>query len=551
MIKALSSIPVILMIFLQTSAQNFSVQFGEENKIKRSESAPKLIGGDKSGLYFANFKVKQKYLTSDRFDRIFSLIKYDLSFKEVFDYEYDNNLKGTEVQELQLIKGSLYLFSYLHDIRNKRFKYYIAKINKDNGKIVGELKEAGDFELEKKDAYPVLTVMPSYDSLSIVMTVKAFSGKKGNTDLKIFDLNLNETFSISFDPSTGGDRIIHQAFPIDKNRVVVTESFENLSLPGQQITFANFSLSSYESNGKKIFSTNLESGETGILGCKGFVDNNQLVLAGLISAGRFSRLIRGVFVNKYNMQTGEAISVSRQDISENIIKSNDDKTSVKPDEKGTTQVSGLSGQFLIKNILMNPKTNSPVIIAEIFSYSQYINQYFENNRLKTDTYMTFTTGDILLIQTNEKCEIKTVTTIPKKQIEKLKISGNSSVVQTGSQGASTILSGRTLDFYSSFSSFIIKDKLIIALNDNPGNQAVKKQGDNFKPITDISTSSLFMIAYDLVNGTTTRKSIFSNSGQTIPLIKEAMLIDNQIYVYGTLPHILGKSDFRIVRVTVK
>ena len=541
-------------ISIYSFCQNYSVQSSEEMKISRRSSAPQIIGSDETGLYFTTFRTKRKYMTTDYYDKIYSIVKFDYKYKQLYDYEYESNLKGSEVYDIQLIKGSLYLFSYLHDRKGEKFSVFSSLINKENGKLSGELKEIGNFLLDSKDSYPLLTIYPGPDSSGIILTLSSSFGKKEKINIKTFDLNLNETNNTTIVSQSERElHFVYQVVPVKKDPVLVAETNYEYVQTGKKkkSVYKDFTLTAYKPSGEKLYSLILDTENRYTLSGRGLINNKELIMSGLYSTNRDSKEINGVFINKYDIQQGKLLSSSYQTLSPDILKRVSDKTGGNLKSELETEDAGLSNQFRVKNILINPKTNTPLLIAEFFSVSNYSTSSTFNGKIEYDTYFRFTNAELLLIETNEKYEISRITSLPKKQIERFRLGGFYGSIASSTTGVSTILSGRSLDFYSSFSSFIHKDKLMLIMNDHPANTGVKRQGDNARITDDLSTSSTFVLTYDFSTGLFTRKSLFNNSGQPIPLTKEAMLLGNELFLYATIPHLLGKSDFKIIKITIK
>jgi hypothetical protein len=169
---------------------------------------------------------------------------------------------------------------------------------------------------------------------------------------------------------------------------------------------------------------------------------------------------------------------------------------------------------------------------------------------KTYSRVRFTNSDILLIETDDQYKINYISSLPKEQIQIFEVPGYVSP-DAGWEEAGTKLSGMSLDFYSSFSVFPYQDKMILLLNDNPANGAVVKQGANVKELMDLSNCSSYALIYDPKTRLFTRKLLFHNSDQPVPLMKNACMVGNDIFLYAREPHLLRKSDFKIIKVSIK
>jgi hypothetical protein len=522
--------------------QNFSVQRSEEFKKSRKTSMPDLIGVDESGIYLTTFKVKTKYMTTDHYDNTYTLYKFNLQYKQLFEYEYETNLKKSEVSNILLIKKNLYLFSFLHDLKEKKYTVFGAMLNKENGKIAGELKELFSFDLSEKDDLTMLFTNPSTDSSRIIITAMHQPKKNVRSALhtKIVDLELNSTGMFY----SGSEKQKEVIIPTD---IIPAKGGINIMIAKKdEISSKYITISGFTKEGNKLYNIKVDSTGKHLLNGKAtMIDNNTLMFTGLYCTSSMKNEINGVLINKYDVLSGTLISSSSQTLPQGLFKNNG-----KDNE-------GIPNTLRLRSVSINPKTNSPVIMAEIFyGNSSTSTDYVTNDnspvrKIKYTTNFTFVNADLMLIETDQNLKISRVITLPKHQTQKWSLSGYYGALSSEDEGFATMYSGKSLDFYSSYKSFTYKDKMIFILNDHPGNMNVKSSVSTAKPADDLSTSTTFVLTYDFNSGALTRKALFNNSGQPIPVVKDAVLIGNEIFLYARLPHLLGKSEYEIIKIIIK
>ena len=503
---------------------------------------PDLIGVDESGIYLTTFKVKTKYMTTDHHDKFYTLYKFNLQYKQLFEYEYETNLKKSEVSNILLIKKNLYLFSFLHDLKEKKYTVFGAMLNKENGKIAGELKELFSFDLAEKDDLTMLFTNPSTDSSRIIITAMHQPAKNIKSALytKIVDLELNSTGMFY----SGSEKQKEVMIPTD---IIPAKGGINIMIAKKdEISSKYITISGYNKEGNKLYNIKVDSTGKYLLNGKAtLIDSNILMFTGLYCTSSMKNEINGVLINKYDVLSGTLISSSAQTLPQGVFKNNG---------KGN---EGIPNTFRLRSVSINPKTNSPVIMAEIFyGNSSTRTDYVTNNnspvrKIEYTTNFTFVNADMMLIETDQNLQISRVITLPKQQTQKWSLPGYYGSLSNEDEGFATMYSGKSLDFYSSYKSFTYKDKIIFILNDHPGNMNVKSSVTAAKPADDLSTSTTFVLTYDFNSGVLTRKALFNNSGQPIPVVKDAVLMGNEIFLYARLPHLLGKSEYEIIKIIIK
>src|SRR5439155_20211077 len=127
--------------------------------------------------------------------------------------------------------------------------------------------------------------------------------------------------------------------------------------------------------------------------------------------------------------------------------------------------------------------------------------------------------------------------IPKSQLEEIRTSGNTSNSWGGSQsffGADMsyyFAKAGGLPYYSSFTSLLNNNSLVILMNDHSSNNVNAKYGDRVKTVYNFrKRSNAYGISIDLATGKMVRKFVATNSDETILMPRHAFIVNNELYM---------------------
>ena len=147
-------------------------------KLKKGTADLDIIAADNTGLYFTEQRRGKTTFSFGATPSAYKLYKMDKNFAEVFDKEYKKELKGLDFQSFQALGNDLFLFSTDYEKKARLFKVYGAKIDKNNGELIGNFDELGSYELEsKKDDYD-MKVSPIHNGNSFLMVSNISAGDK-------------------------------------------------------------------------------------------------------------------------------------------------------------------------------------------------------------------------------------------------------------------------------------------------------------------------------------------------------------------------------------
>ena len=129
---------VVLSFCSPLIAQNFSMIWGDEIKLKKGTSDLDVVAADNTGLYFTEARIKARSIFSigNPYSASYKLYKFDKNFSEVFDKEYKKELKGLEFHSFETLDNDLYMFASDYLKKEKLFKVYGAKVDKNSGELV-------------------------------------------------------------------------------------------------------------------------------------------------------------------------------------------------------------------------------------------------------------------------------------------------------------------------------------------------------------------------------------------------------------------------------
>lgn len=552
-----------LLLFVCTSltAQNFSVNHGEEFKIARGKSIPVLLGIDETGIYMANYRMQRNTRSADWIENIYSLLKYDFNYKPVYDYEYSEGLGKSEVSEILLFRKKMFLFSYDFNYKEKSLLIYGTTLNKENGKMNEPLKELINSSTSQGELLESIFFTPNADSSQIIVTA-IFSEKESQRVLQLaYSLDLKKIQSANINVNQPAKyRNLSQIGQTSSGLTIANiKKFEDQEIGKRRKknVFTDFSVEAFDARGAKVYTISPVRENVFVVNQKLYLAGNDLFIIALYDNDKERKSMKGILLERYDALKGTLLSSSVQTLSAELIADTDGKNTPDKKNKDDDEDEGISKNLRIRSFTFNPVTQKAYVFAEMFSIESV--PYTSSNAppgsgmptmAKTYSRIKFINSDILLIETDDQFKINHITSLPKKQIQRFELRGYVSA-DSDLEGAGTRLSGTSLDFYSSFAVLPYKDKMILLLNDNPANGTIVKPGIEAKELNDLSSCSSYALIYDPATRLFTRKLLFNNSNQPVPLIKNAYMLDNDIFLYAREPHLLKKSDFKIIKVSIK
>ena len=100
-----------LFLVLISFSQSYRINWGNEIKLKKGTTDLDIVSVDNTGLFFTESRIKSSFLIGGALGTAQKLIKFDKNYNEVFEKEYNKELKGLDFHSLQPLENDIYLFS--------------------------------------------------------------------------------------------------------------------------------------------------------------------------------------------------------------------------------------------------------------------------------------------------------------------------------------------------------------------------------------------------------------------------------------------------------
>jgi hypothetical protein len=180
----------ILLLQLHLLSQTYDLKMGNEIKLKKGVLLVDILSSDKTGMFFAeNRIVKTGALQRVNEDAGVDLHKVDENFTEIFDKDYEKELKGFAYHSFQTINDNLYLFATDYIKKEKLFKIYGARVDKSSGELTSAFKELGSFAVNDRTEGTALKIS-TIDNGKAFLLVTDISDEKVAMDIRVVDQNL-------------------------------------------------------------------------------------------------------------------------------------------------------------------------------------------------------------------------------------------------------------------------------------------------------------------------------------------------------------------------
>jgi hypothetical protein len=561
-------------------AQGYKVSWGEDIKLKKGTADLDIVAADNTGLYFTETRIRMKsyFLIGASYGEAIKLYKVDKNFAETFDKDYKKELRGLDFNSFQQLGDELYMFATDYIKKEKLFKIYGARIDKNSGDLAGDFTEIGSYELEsKRDDYE-MKMTPINKGSSFLMVSNISNKDRVSLGISVLNKSFKRTESTIIDLSFNPGEYALQDVKLSGNKIVLLgKQYEETQIgkkKRKRWVFKNYTMSVYTMDGLKTKDVTMETADR-------FVINGRLIEqpeGGLLLAGFYSNTskksdLSGFFINKLDVDKGELTLSSYKEINagmlgKGFIDEGDDDDETKEDKKQAKKAKDdddedeLPNEFIIRSVDINPADNSIVITSEVSQYSSY--SYTTSNynaSTRSWTYTTyyvhrFTNQDILIINADKNGNIKWLNAIPKSQREEVRTSGNTSNSWGGSwygSDASSYFAGAGgMPFYSSYTSLLNNNNLVILMNDHTSNNVNAQYGDRVKTVFNFrKRSNAYGVSIDLATGKMTRKFIATNNDETILMPRHAFVVNNELYMPSWRIRTMAKTKLKFAKITVK
>jgi hypothetical protein len=558
------------------SQTNYKITWGEEMKLRKGTADLDIIAADNTGLYFTEQRINRSMFGGGSGPSVYKLYKMDKNFGEVFDKEYKRELKGLEFQSFQSMGNDLYLFATDYIRKERLFKVFGAKVDKNSGDLQGDFKELGNYELEsKRDDYD-MKVSSIRNGNAFLMVSNISANDRVSIAVTVLDKNLKEmestVINLNFDPNLY--QLADVQYTKNNKIILLGKQFEETQIgkkKRKRLVFTEYVMAVYDNKGKKEKDVELNADGRYIISGKMIEQNNgDLLLAGFYSNGARKEDLDGFYINKVDAVKGALLLSSYKEINAGMLgkgfeDAGDEDDATKESKKQSRKAKDddnedeFPNSFIIKSVDINPADNSVIITSEVSKYSYYF--YTSSNynaSTRSWTYTTthvhrFTNQDILLINADQNGNIKWLNALPKSQVEEVRSTNNS----YGGWGfsydrSSYFAQSGGMPFYSSYKSLLNNNNLVLIMNDHTSNNVNPEYGDRVKSVYNFrKRSNTYGITVDLATGKMTRKIITSNNEETILMPRHGYVVNNELFVPSWRQHLMAKTELKFAKITIR
>jgi hypothetical protein len=572
--KTIFCIACLLMLSLVVFSQNnYKLTLGDEIKLKKGTADLDIVMADKTGLYFTEERLKvQSYVLFATAKAAIKLYKIDNNFSEVFDKEYKRELKGLEFHSFQTLGDDLYMFATDYTKKERLFTVYGSKVDKNSGDLLGDFIELGHYELEsKKDDYE-MKMTPIKNGSEFLMVSNISNKDRVSIAVSVLDKNFKKKEStiipLSFTP---GLYTLQDVKLTGNNKIVLLgREYEEMQVgkkKRKRLVFKNYAMDVYDVDGKRIHGIPMQTGDRFVINGK-LVDQpgGGLMLAGFYSNTSAKSVLSGFFINKVDVDNGNLIASSYKEINSSMLGKayadegdEDDETREEKKQakkaKDDDDEDELPNEYIIRSVDINPTDNSIIITSEVSQHTQYsytTSNY--NSATRSYTYSTtwvhrFTNQDILVINADKDGNIRWLNDIPKSQVEEVRSSSSGGFYYSYDN---YFAGAGGMPYYSSYSSLIYNNSLVLLMNDHTSNNMNPQYGDKVKSVYNFrKKSNTYGISIDLATGKMTRKFISSNNDETILMPRHAFIVKNDLYMPSWRIRLMAKTKLQFAKLTVK
>lgn len=556
-------------------AQHYNLTWGNEIKLKKGTADLDILYADKSGLYFTEKRTATSFSFMGSSNATYKLYKFDKNDALLFDKDYKKELRGLNFEGFQALDGELYLFASDYIKKEKAFKLFGAKLDINTGELLGDFSELGNYALEhKRDDYE-MKVSPVKNGNAFVLVSNVSATDRASIAVSLLDKKLKKKESAIIKLSYEKNLYSLEDIQFTQNNKIILlgKEYEETQIgkkKRKKLIFKQYVLSIYDAAGKKLSDINMDNDDRYIIGGKLIEQTDgQMLLAGFYSNKASKQDLNGFFINKINPEMGTMALSSFKEINARMLGNNYQDDGEEEDEKESKRQSKKAKEeeeedefpnsFTIESVAINPTDNSIIISSEVSKYTTYsYSTSSYNPTTRTTTWRTtyvhrFSNQDILVINADKDGNIKWLNALPKSQLEQISTTSNRSLGFSVSYDYSGYFAqSGGMPFYSSYTSLLHGNNLILLFNDHNTNNVNPAYGDKVKTVYNFrKRSTAYGVAIDLATGKMARKSIATNNEETILMPRHAYVVGSDFYVPSWRQKTLAKTALRFAKITVK
>lgn len=564
---------IFCVLGFYTKAQNFSVSYAEEMKFKRGTTGLEIIAADKSGIYLSQIRA---------FSSNTKLIKTDQSFNTVYEKDYEKYMDERVFETFTYLDDKLFLFTREYKKKQKSVTISCIQIDKNSGSLIDTWKNIAVYTKETEKDEINIDIKPLAQKTGYIIITTVESTDKIKIYTQIVDVNaapkINSTIVINFTPKLY--ELEEVKITKNNNLIVLGKEYDEVETLKKKkktktIVFKQYLLGLYNISGEKIADIPIDATEKFVLGAKLIEQSTgEMLLAGFYSNTTKKQELAGFFMSKIDSDKGILLSSTSKEINAGMLgkfkeEADTDNDSKKPpskkptakEEDSTETEEALAKNYIIRTVDINPTDSSIIITAEVMhskSYSVTQTEWtgtgnFRTMRVSTYYRHLFYNNDVLIINTDKEGNVRWLNLLHKSQVE------NYITYATGidinydlRKNYTGMFSSSLFPYYSSFKIMFYKNNLLIIYNDNVKNKNNLGIQDDIYTIANFSKhSNVYAVTIDLTTGKMKKKSIAPNDEETVLMPRHSYVIGNTIFAPSWKIKLVGKTTFKLAKITVK
>ena len=374
------------------NAQNASVTWGDEFKMKKGSTDLEVIYADNTGVYVkeSHMTLKSYFVIAATMRESATLIKLDKNLTEEYHQDFNKELKGKDYERFFFLKDKLFILASEYLKKEKKLTLYAAPVDKKTGELSGEFQEVTNWQKDAKSDDISFNVTYNSDSTKMVIVSSIEGREKNNYEVRQFDEKLkqvNKPIAITndFDPKTF--QLEDVLYTSTGNVVMIARVYEyeeGKKKKSRYLNFSKYNVRIYNAEGAQVKEINTEINGKWLVSTKVIqIPKREIVLAAFYSNTKRGSEINGILVQRINPTTGDVIGTSSKEINTSLItkleeddedgndeESRSERRERKKLEKIQEDEAGFSKYMQFRNFLYTPDSGL-VILAEKYHHYEY------------------------------------------------------------------------------------------------------------------------------------------------------------------------------------
>ncbi|MFD2919575.1 hypothetical protein ACFS6H_07655 [Terrimonas rubra] len=566
--------PYLLLLCLLTTvtlcAQRPSVKWGQEFKIGKGSTDLQVIHADKSGVYLQEGHFVNSFIMGAWAKHTAKLIKLDKNLIEVYDKDYNKELKGKSFMQFFALQEKLFAFAS-ESKKNNNLVIYAAEVDKNSGDLIKEWQELSNINLDSKKDRADFKITYNTDSTTFLVVNSLESNNKNTYQLTEFSRELKalgKTINITNQYDKDSYKLEDLIYTPEKKIFLIGRTYEFMEGKKKKakfLAFASYNISLYNDKGVLEKELNTTINGKWLNSAKLVFDkNHHIALAAFYSNDKKNKSIDGLLVQRINTLNGEVISTTEKTIDQSMLASvketedSEDEEETKAEKKEREAAKkekeedeGFSRNMVFRNIYF---TNDGGLILMAEEYNEYRRTSYSYNtngigsKQHTQITQVYECGDIMISKIEANNNIGWIKVLPKNQLEIF--TGNSDQLSFDIK-MDRFFANSTTPFYAGYGSMQINNSILLFFNDNTNNSSVTEPGNKVKKIQTYKKSSCFTVTVDVATGKIARKLFFSNDGIPTAMPRLSSIFGKDMYLVGKTYTGLIKSKVSVGKITVK